>query len=300
MNISIIIPCYNNAESLWELINRLKKIEENQVFNAHTIEYVFVDDKSEDDTYTIQQEIKAKYPNQIKIIKLTRNFGSYNSFLAGMIYAQGDCNVYLHADLQDPPELIPSMFEHYLNGYKLVIANRSERADNSIFSNLYHIMVKHFAIKDIPKGGFDLVLFDSKIREEIVAISEKNTNNVYLISWLGYPYVNIPYNREERKYGKSQWKFFAKAKLFVDTFFSFGNIPLWTIRFSFVLLVIYLFVKLLIVMITPGYDLEKLEIPFLSVLISLMLLIIGEYISRVHESVRKRPNFIVEKVIDSE
>lgn len=295
MTLSIIIPCYNNEGSLHELMERMKKVEQLEVFKAHKFEYVFVDDHSKDNTYQVQKEIKSKYPDQVKIIKLTRNFGSYNSFLAGMTYATGDCNVYLHADLQDPPELIPQMFDHYLNGIKLIIANRSDRADWSFFSYLYHKMVKKFAIKDIPKGGFDLMLFDQCIRKKIVDISENNTNNVYLITWLGYPYVNIPYKREKRRHGKSQWKFFAKAKLFVDTFFSFGKLPLWTIRILFTLCLLYFIYKSILVL-SGDYSIEKLETPFLFAMISAMLMVIGEFTDRIHESVRKRPNFIVEDI----
>lgn len=297
MEISIIIPCYNNQESLWELIDRLKILEKDKILINHSIKYIFVDDHSEDDTFKVQKEIKEKYPNQVKLVKLTRNFGSYNSFLAGINYATGDCSIYLHADLQDPPELIPEMVSHYLSGYKLVIANRLEREDQNIFSNIYHKMVKKFAIKNIPPGGFDLILFDSVIREKVIEISEKHTNNVYLITWLGYPYVNIPYKREKRKYGKSQWKFLAKVKLFIDTFFSFGKIPLWTLRILFFFSLICFIIKIIALTTLGSFNIETIGVYFLLVVICAMLLIIGEYVDRIHETVRKRPNFVVEEVL---
>ena len=168
MKISVIIPCYNNEESLFELMQRMREVQSHQIFLGHSFEYVMVDDGSKDQTFNKQLEIKKEYPQEVKIVKLTRNFGSYNAFLAGMYHASGDCNVYLHADMQDPPELIPQLFHEHLKGNKLVIANRLDREDKSLFSTLYHWMVKKFAIKDIPTGGFDLILFDAQIREDLI------------------------------------------------------------------------------------------------------------------------------------
>jgi glycosyltransferase involved in cell wall biosynthesis len=298
VKISVIIPCYNNEGSLHELMDQMKQVQGNEIFKGHTFEYVLVDDGSKDNTYGKQQEIKKQYPEEVRVVKLSRNFGSYNSFLAGMCHATGDCNVYLHADLQDPPQLIPDMFEHYLKGNKLVIANRSARADGSLFSVIYHWMVKNFAIANIPPGGFDLILFDRQIKKDIIDISEKNTNNVYLIAWLGYPYVNIPYTRRERQHGKSQWVFWKKVKMFVDTFFSFSSIPINFIRAVFVLslLILAAVILLIVVDVITEHALLYGALSFILALISFNFLVIGEFLVRIHETVRKRPNFVVDEV----
>ena len=299
MKISVIIPCYNNEESLFELMQRMREVQSHQIFLGHSFEYVMVDDGSKDQTFNKQLEIKKEYPQEVKIVKLTRNFGSYNAFLAGMYHASGDCNVYLHADMQDPPELIPQLFHEHLKGNKLVIANRLDREDKSLFSTLYHWMVKKFAIKDIPTGGFDLILFDAQIREDLIKISEKNTNNVYLIAWLGYPYVNIPYKRNERKYGQSQWLFWKKVRMFVDTFFSFSNIPLNFIRVSFcisVLIFIATYTGILLHLV-HRHAIIYGALALILLLCSLNFLIIGEFLIRIHDTVRKRPNFVVNDVI---
>ena len=293
MKISIIIPCYNNEGSIPILTSRLLEVIEDKVFNDHSLAVVFVDDGSEDNTLAELQSAKRSLPDA-KIVKLSRNFGSYNSFLAGMTHSSGDVHVYLHADLQDPPELIIDMFREYVKGIKLVIANRESRADSNIFSNLYHKMMLKFGIKKIPKGGFDLIMFHEEIREKIVKIAEKNTNQVYLISWLGYPYVNIPYKREARKHGKSQWSFTKKAQLFIDTILSFTRIAIWMLRLaSLAIWAVTIWKSILAVLKTRTEDLTLLWIVSL---LSLMLLIIGEYLERVHESVRNRPNFIVDEI----
>lgn len=299
MKISIIIPCYNNEKSINELMRLMELVECHDVFESHNFEYIFVDDGSNDNTFLRQTGLKVELQKDIKIVKLTRNFGSYNSLLAGMYYATGDCNVYLHADLQDPPELIPELFKQYLIGNKLVIANRTEREDGSIFSALYHWMVRRYAVKNVPTGGFDLILFDKKIKDDIVEISEKNTNNIYLISWLGYPYVSIPYVRQSRKYGVSQWTLTKKVRLFVDTFFSFSDIPITIIRTVFLSSLIFGIVVLVLLLLglAKHYLLLLGIAAFLYFMISLNFLIIGEFLIRIHETVRKRPNFVVEKVV---
>lgn len=299
MKISIVIPFYNNEQSIDELFQRLRKVVDNKIFDGHNIEFVLVDDGSEDESYSkLNSLLDSELLLNLSLVKLTRNFGSYNAFLAGIHHANGDCCVYLHADMQDPPELIATLFENFLKGVPLVLANRHSRDDGSFFSYMYHFLVKKLALKNAPPGGFDLVLFDNKIREEILSISEKNTNNVYLINWLGYPYISIPYNREKRKYGKSQWKFLKKVQLFVDTFFSFSNIPIQLIRFCFYSSIV--FVVFSIVLYSVLSDDNSLMVLLSSIIIfivSFNAVILSEYLDRIHETVRNRPNFVVENVL---
>ena len=132
------------------------------------IEYVLVDDGSKDNTYQTLLDFKEKIPERVKVIKLAGNVGSYNAFLAGLNYATGDCTVFLTADMQDPPELIPRMYNYWLKGIKFVIANREDREEGiiqTILSNTYHSLIKKFALKNIPTGGFDLVLFDKQLKD---------------------------------------------------------------------------------------------------------------------------------------
>lgn len=300
--ISIITPIYNNEGSIKELFSRLKNVYNEKLQNKNiSIQLVIVDDGSEDNSFIIAKtEVQKLSDFRYKLIKLTRNFGSYNSFLAGMFNSDGDCCIYLHADLQDPPELIPQLFENYEKGFKLVIANRRNREDSSVFSSLYHWVIKKYGIKNVPPGGFDLMLFDKTIKNEIIRISEKNTNNVYLITWLGFPYVNIPYKRENRRHGKSQWILGKKIRLFIDSIFSFTSVPVFIIRMNtivsivtFVLITfLYVFYKKL------NFEFIHLLISFIFFMLSLNLNILLEYLLRIHETVRDRPNYIVDNIIE--
>lgn len=150
---------------------------------------------------------KDHLKSEVKIVQLSGNFGSYNALLAGLHHADGDCFVQLHADLQDPPEHIPLMIEHWQNGFKLVIGQRVFREEgwlNQFLSNSYHSLIKKLALPFIPDGGYDLILFDRQLRDHIVQMNETNVNLVYLISWLRFPYVTIPLTRKERTKGISQ------------------------------------------------------------------------------------------------
>jgi len=300
MDVSIVIPCYNNKGSLSELLERVCEVSKHDIFTNHSVNLVFVDDGSTDGTF---QELRNLLHSHSEVpavlVKLTRNFGSYNSFLAGIANAEGDCCVYLHADLQDPPELIPKMFSHFLKGNSLVIANRESRDDANIFSTIYHSLVRKYALKNAPLGGFDLVMFNQRIRNDLVQLSEKNTNNVYLINWLAYPYVNIPYKRGKRRFGKSQWGFWKKVKLFVDTFFSFTLLPLRAIRWGFTLSMLLFFISAILLI----FNAESLRLLVLTAsfgllsFVSFNFIILSEYINRIHETVRNRPNYVVEDIM---
>ena len=198
--ISVVIPCYYNQDNIPVTVKALK--ENESLFNDDVrFEYVFVDDGSRDNTWQSLKAAKEEYPDQIVIIKLAGNVGSYTAILAGLTHATGDCFTVLAADLQDPPELILKMYEHWKNGIKLIMANREDREDpmsQKLFSNSYHYLMKKLAIKDIPKGGFDFVFFDVQLRDEVVKMQEKNTNTLYLLPWMGYEYITIPYVRKKR------------------------------------------------------------------------------------------------------
>ncbi|MBK9329845.1 MAG: glycosyltransferase family 2 protein [Sphingobacteriales bacterium] len=205
--ISIIIPCYFNEQNI--PVSSKVLVENEANFPPSTLfEYVMVDDGSKDNTYQELLTFHRQYPSKVKIIKLAGNVGSYNAILAGMKHATGDCCCITSADLQDPVELIPKMFAHWSNGVKLVMANREKREDSFFqrnFSNLFHFLVRKFALSNIPSGGFDFVLFDKKLKDEVIKMNEKNTNTLYLLPWLGYDFVVIPYTRRKRTLGKSRW-----------------------------------------------------------------------------------------------
>lgn len=306
--LSIIIPCYFNEDNI--PVTTAEVIQNEKNFPADVnFEYVMVDDGSKDRTYEALLKFREAYPSKVKVIKLAGNVGSYNAILAGLHYATGDCNIILTADLQDPPELIPKMYDYWLKGIKFVIANRTDREESwkqKLFSNTFHWMMKKMALRNIPDGGFDLVLFDRQLREEAVKMNENNAHLIYLLAWMNFDYVSIPYVRRKREIGKSRWTLQKKIKLFIDSFVSFSFFPIRTISVVGIILGIVAFFYGLFVIIAKltgmvtlsGWTSIMVVLLFVSSFQMISLGIIGEYVWRSLDASRRRPNFFVDQFHD--
>ncbi|MBL7910757.1 MAG: glycosyltransferase family 2 protein [Bacteroidia bacterium] len=306
--ISIITPCYFNGDNIPVTFPVLLENEKN--FPEGTqIEYVFVDDGSKDNTFEQLKKVQAAHPDKVKVIKLSRNFGANNASFAGICNATGDCCVILSADLQDPPELIPQLYAHWLKGYKLVLAQKTNREDSFItklFSNTYHNLVRKIILKNSPKGGFDLWLFDKTLRDEIIKMNEKNFHLPTLFMWLGPEYVSIPYTRRKREIGKSGWTFSKKLKTFIDSFVAFTYLPLRMISVMGITLGFLSIIYAISILINKFYSGVQVEgwsslmivLLFTSSFIMISLGIIGEYLYRTLDAARNRPNFIIDQKLD--
>jgi dolichol-phosphate mannosyltransferase len=304
--LSIIIPCYYNELNIPVTS---KELIENEInFPKETsFEYVMVDDGSKDNTWEKLLEFKQSYPEKVTLVKLSGNFGSYNAMLAGMTVATGDCNIIIAADLQDPISLMPKMMEFWQKGIKLVMGNREDRNDpllSKIFANTFQFLIRKYALQNLPKGGFDYVLFDKKLKDEVLAIDEKNSNSLYLLIWLKYEYVTIPYRRMERKLGKSRWTIKKKIKLFVDSFVAFSFLPIRIITVSgFIIGGIAIVYALFILynrfignIEVEGWTAMMLVFLFISAFQMVAVGILGEYLWRTLDASRKRPNYVIEEV----
>jgi glycosyltransferase involved in cell wall biosynthesis len=306
--LSIIIPCYFNEQNIPITKERLLKNE--LLFDKDvTFEYVMVDDGSKDNTLNELVKFKNENLGKVKVIKLAGNVGSYNAILAGMKFATGDCCSVIAADLQDPPELMVKMYNHWKSGIKLIVGNRSDREESfsqKSFSNLYHKLIKKFALKNIPEVGFDYVFFDKQLKDQVVEINEKNTNTLYLLAWLNYEMLCIPYVRQKREIGKSRWTLQKKIKLFIDSFISFSYAPLKFISIvgialgfsAFIYCLIIIFLKFSGNIDQSGWSSMMVVILFVSSFQMIGLGIIGEYVWRNLESSRNRPVYVIDEVIE--
>ncbi|MEZ5033293.1 MAG: glycosyltransferase family 2 protein [Saprospiraceae bacterium] len=306
--LSIIIPCYYNEENLPVTYARLQAMESSLPPETQ-VEYVFIDDGSGDGTFRVLQGMQSAEPDRIVLIKLAGNVGSYNAILAGMAHSRGDCCTVISADLQDPPELIPRMFAYWQDGFKLVMANRERREEpffKQLFARLFHRLIRRFALRNIPPGGFDFVLFDRKLCDEVVAMDEKNTNTLFLLPWTGYPYVSIPYVRQAREIGKSRWTLTKKVKLFIDSFIAFSFFPIRLIAASGLILGVLalgyaafiLYARLTGSIEVEGWSALMLVILVVSSFQMMALGVLGEYLWRTLDAVRKRPNYIIDELKD--
>lgn len=305
--ISVIIPVYYNEKSLNDTYTELKKVlDENS--SKFDYEIVIVDDGSKDGSYNVMKHLAEK-DSKIVLVKLSKNFGSYVAILAGINYSTGDAITYLAADLQDPPELIPQMYEEWLRGNKtdIICGVRSSRKDpiiSKIYSSFFYKIFRTFILPEYPDKGFDCFLINRSQAETIIKMDEKNSHLTAQIIWLGFKQRYVHYNRQERSYGRSRWTFFKKFKLAFDTFFGFSGRPLrlaslfgMSVSFIGFLLAIILIIRK-IANNSPllGIPLLMVAILVIGGLILLSIGIVGEYLWRNFDETRKRPTFIVEEV----
>ncbi len=306
--LSVIVPCYFNEGNIPVTIRELVANEEKFPPEV-TFEYVFVNDGSGDDTLGALRQAQAAFPGRIRIVDLAGNVGSYNAIVAGMAYATGDCLAVITADLQDPPELMAEMYTHWQQGFKLVIGNRRDREETGFSQTLarvFHWLMKKLALRNIPDGGFDFVFFDRQVATEVLKLHERNSNVFYLMVWLGFAYVNIPYTRRKRNIGKSRWTLSKKIKLLIDSLMAFSFVPIRAISvlglgLGAVALIYGLYVIALKI-VSPnepaGWTTLMVVLLVVSAFQMIALGVIGEYVWRGLDAARKRPLYVVREVMD--
>ncbi len=304
--LSIIVPCYFNEANIPVTVPELIANEANFPAGLE-FEYVFVDDGSGDGTVAALHQMRARYPDRIRVVELVANVGSYNAILAGMTQATGECLSIITADMQDPPELMVQMYAYWQKGIKLVIGNRQDREEtglSQVLAKTFHWLMKHLALKNIPDGGFDFVLFDRQVCDDVVRMQERNSNLFYLMVWLGYDYVNIPYVRRKREIGTSRWTLQKKVKLLIDSLLSFSYFPIRAISglglgLGLVAMLYGLYLIGLKVFGSgepEGWTTLMVVVLFVAAFQMIALGVIGEYVWRGLDASRNRPMYVVKQV----
>jgi dolichol-phosphate mannosyltransferase len=307
--LTIVVPVYFNEENLPDTIPALLQLKERMP--GVDIDLVFVDDGSGDNSFSMLRSFQQKWPQLITVLRLSRNFGSLNAILAGLQVAEGDCVAMVAADLQDPPELLVQMFQSWLQGTKVVLAVREGREDklsDRLFASMYYRLLRRFALKNFPDGGFDLWLLDRQVVEDIKKIGEKNSSLSSLIIWLGYRPIQIPYVRRERSKGKSRWTMAKKIKLFIDSFVAFSYLPIRVVSLTGFVFALLSFVyaawevvcRLCFGTPVPGFTSIVILITFTAGLQMIMLGTLGEYLWRALDEMRKRPPYVVDAIYPRE
>ena len=302
--ISIVTPVYNEESNIENFLNRLisilKKIDSDY-------EIVFVLDPSTDDTEKALLKF-IKNDRKIKLIKLSRRFGQPAATMAGIQNISGDRCVIIDCDLQDPPELIYEMNLKMNEGFDAVLARRKSRKGETLFKKIvtkigYHVIEKITDIK-IPKNTGDFRMVSKRVIENLKQFKEPNAFLRGLVAYVGFKQTFIDYDRDERFDGKSKYnKYFGSIKIAFNGIFGFSSRPLFLmsiIGFAFALLSFllggyYIFAKIIDPSITPGLSSTILFITFFSGLNLIGLGLIGEYVGRIYDEVKNRPNYIVDK-----
>lgn len=301
--LSVVIPVYNEELSISEMVERLHKSCSNADISY---ELVFVNDGSSDSTLQKLKEFAQTDPC-IKYISFSRNFGHQNAVMAGIKYSVGKTIVLIDGDLQDPPELIPDMYNKYLEGFKVVYARRVRRKGETAFKKFtaraFYKLLKKITNFNIPVDTGDFRLISREVADHL---SEMNESSKFLrgqIAWLGFRQTGIDFERDERKAGKTKYTFKKMMRLALDGITSFSNFPLQIATFlgfifSFVafLIILYaLYSKFVLHEVVTGWTSLMISSMFIGGIQLLCIGIIGEYISRISNDVKKRPPFIVEE-----
>ena len=301
--ISIIIPVYYNSDTLMLLYEDMKaKI----LGELGDYEIVMVDDGSGDDSWDVMNKIRDMDGN-VKLVRLSRNFGEHAAILAGLANCSGDCAVTKQADLQEDSELILRMYDKWKEGNKVVLAVREERDEPALkkfFANLYYSIVRKVIDHKMPKGGFDCYLLDRQAIEVLLRLDEKNSSLSLQVLWIGFKSDNVYFHRKDREVGESRWTFSKKFKLVVDSMMSFSYFPIKFMSGFGVFMAILAFLWIIEVVIeyfaigTPiqGWPTLMCLILFSTGMILLMLGALGEYLWRTLDATRNRPVYIVDTV----
>ena len=303
--ISVIIPVFNEEEVIEECYKRVVG-----VVKKYKYELCFVNDGSKDSTLEKLRKI-ASSDSGVKVVSFSRNFGHQAALSAGLKVVTGDAIIILDADMQDPPELIPKMIDLWKAGNDVVYGKRKTRQGETVFklmtASMFYKVLNKLSDVDVPKDTGDFRLVDRKIVDTINLMPEHNKFYRGLWSWCGYKQTAIEYERQERFAGKTKYPLSKMLKLAKDGIIGFskkplqvmGVIGLFSIFISFVVLV-YSIISFIFKLnhLAAGWTSIMVAITFFAGVQLLALWIISEYIGRIYDESNRRPEYIIEEIIN--
>lgn len=304
--ISIVTPFYNEAESVTEYFLSLEKFL--QKIAGIDYEFIAVDDGSTDNTFALLKEISLGRKN-LKIIKLSRNFGKDIALAAGLDHAAGDAVIPIDADLQDTPEILPQMIEKWREGNKIVLAERICRNDpwlKKFTAKIFYKLAAKIMDRTLPQNVGDFRLIDKVALNDIKKLRERSRFTRGILSWVGYSTATVKYERAARKQGKTKYSYVALMNYAFDGIFSFSTFPIRAITYcgliisflSFCYGLVIIFDKIFSNHQVPGYASIMSVILFIGGINFIFIGVIGEYIARIFNEVKARPLYLVEEIIE--
>lgn len=307
MDLSIVIPCYNEEETLAELCLRVKKACETAPVKSYEI--IIVNDGSTDQSLAILRELSKK-EKSIIVIDLAKNYGQQMALSAGLEQSKGEHVLILDADLQDPPELLPNMLEKAKTGVDVVYGQRRKRAGESWIklatARMFYRVLSYLSDVPIPENVGDFRLLSRRVVEHFLNMPERHRYVRGMISWVGFKQEPILYDRDARFAGETKYTLTGLAAFAVDAITSFSIKPLrLCIPFAFLgaLLALGLGIYAFTIYFTkgsvPGWPSLACIVTFFSSLQLICIGLIGEYVGRIYMQVKGRPLYIVREVIGS-
>lgn len=299
--LSIVIPFYNESGNIPELFRRI-----DEVMSRHAPDYevVGVDDGSRDDTFLLLLAERDKNPH-LKLLRLSRNFGKEIALSAGLQHASGVAVVTMDADLQHPPELIPEFLAHWREGYKMVYATRisakRETWLHTLFAKTFYWLFAHISHLDLPKGAGDFRLLDRRVVDALNAMPERTRFMKGLFAWVGFRQMGVPFVPPERFSGRSGFSFRRLWRFAIDGVAAFSTVPLrvWSLLGLIISALSLAYGAFLVIRTlafgidVPGYASLMVSTLFIGGIQLISLGVIGEYLGRVFEEVKRRPLYLV-------
>ena len=306
--ISLVIPMYYEEQVAEECYKRVSKVLKG--LKDYDYEIIFVNDGSKDKTLPILEKIADK-DKKVKIVSFSRNFGHQAAVTAGLKYVTGDAVVIMDADLQDPPELVPDMLKKWEEGYEVIYGKRKKRDGESAFKLLtakaFYATLNKLSDVEIPKDTGDFRLVDRKVVDVVNSLPEHNKFLRGLFSWVGFKQDPYEYERKEIFAGKTKYPLKKMLKLAKDGIIGFSTKPLKIVGGLGILSVVVSIIILIYAILsfafnwnnlTAGWTSIMCTMTFLGGIILISLWMIGEYIARIYDETKQRPQYIVDKTIN--
>lgn len=303
VKLSVVIPCFNEVAVLPATQQRLVKVLESI---TPEFEILYVDDGSIDGTLELLKQL-VEVSSRVRVISLSRNFGQQVAITAGLEHARGEAVVILDADLQDPPELITQLVAKWQEGYEIVLAQRTARAGETetkqFTARLFYKVLNLLSEVPIPENTGDFRLLSRRVVDALNALPERDRFLRGLSSWLGFKTCSVPYEREARAGGSSNYTSQKMVRLALDGLLSFSIRPLrlatllgFLSGFVALLGIIYaLVVRLFTQQWVSGWTTLMLAVLFMGGVQLVCLGIIGEYVGRIYYEVKRRPLYVVKE-----
>ena len=299
--ISIIVSCYNEEEAIplfyKELINNLSKIELNY-------EIIFIDDGSKDKTLEVIQTLRKEDKN-IRYISFSRNFGKESAMIAGLEASKGDYITFMDADLQDPPALIPVMYNYLKKGYDCVgtrrVTRKGEPKIRSFFARMFYKIINKLSKVEMVDGARDFRLINRRMADAILSIKEYNRYSKGIFSFVGFKTKWLEYENIERVAGKSKWNFWKLFKYAIEGIVGYSTFPLVVSAFiglffcliSFIMIIIIVLKTLLYGDPVSGWPSMMCAIFLVGGIQLFVMGVMGSYLSKTYLETKKRPIYIV-------
>jgi len=304
VEISVVVPVYNEDESVPELYRRLTDV---LTAAASSYEIVLVDDGSRDRSWELIKGLAARDP-RVKGVSFSRNFGHQMAFTAGLDHAAGDAVVIMDADLQDPPELIPELVGRWREGYDVVYAVRAKREGETAFKLVtaaaFYRILRRVTNVNIPVDTGDFRLMSRKAVAAFRRLSEHHRFTRGMVSWLGFRQIGVPYLRASRHAGESKYPLRKMMRLASDGLTSFSYLPLQLASWLGIavsgLAVVALVAELVAKAMRSPLAWSWVAMTGLALLGGIQLIalgLVGEYLGRVFDEVRGRPLYLVQETV---